>query len=1149
MVTVLFADLVGFTGLSEERDPEQLKHLIDRCFGRLVADVTAFGGTVDKIIGDAIVALFGAPVAHEDDAERAVRAALRMQQTLSSFAQEQDAELRMRVGVNTGEVLVGALRAGGDYTAMGDTVNVAARLQALAAPGEVLVGPATAAATRAAIGYESRGDTDLRGRDHSVEVFAATGEIAPPGRRRQPTRSGLVGRETELAHLRAAVDTAVSRSRAHLINILGEAGVGKTRLAEETAALAEADHGALVFDGRVLPYGETNPLRALGEAFAGAAGVTPGAGDQEAVRLVRAMVDPVLDVDVDLDPGVGEAVVQSMLRVMGRPSTLDSLDPPRRLQELTEGFRRFFLAATSRGPVVVVLGDIKWADERLLTVCEALLRSLVARPFVLVVTARWTIDEYRWVMPPGRHNALVLNLDPLDQGASTRLVDELAGGWAPAEVAEQLFDRSGGNPFYLEEMVSLLREAGVVGPEGIGGDVGRAAARLPDNLRGLVAARLDALAPHERAMVDTASILGRRGSVYLLHAMVGDDDGGQATFRHLVDKDIFATEAEGWRFRSEVVQEVAYGMLTRAVRADKHYRVAEWLVAHSGAAGGDDIGVIADHFGSAAELVPAEGLTGVPRDVIDTAVEWLGRAGVEADARDSHHTAAQRFRRAVDLLKADDPRLAELLVGRARARLGLRDLAAARTDAIEAGRLAELRDDPVGVAVARRVEGEIATTAGDFGAAADLLEDSIARFAELGDTGGGAEALRLRGMAAMGAGDADLADRYIEHARQVFVDLDDQAGVAWCLQNLAWTAFERGMIDEAEARLDRALELFSAQDNRAGLAFARSLQAFLLFHGGHPQQAEALALEVREVVHGRGELFDEAMMELLLASIALWDGRARTAADMAQEAQAVFESIESEFGAVQALGLLGRAHAALGELAASRSALAECRRRADQMRGRPLAAFARLVAAGGAVQVGEPDVALEHLAATDPGYGERAMIGSVDLRVTRGLATLQRGEVAAALAMLKELESDAAAQGTYLDSTLAMCLVAADRLDEAESHAGRVLADGRATYLDRRTAMLAAAFAAVRRGVPVEAAERFGRATAAVDATESRTSQAIVRLAEAVGYEVLGHPDARARAAAAREALTSLDLDPVGWERAFRLAAGSLESDNVIGHG
>ena len=152
-MTVLFADLVGFTGLAEDRDPEQLKHLIDRCFQRLVADITSFGGTVDKIIGDAIVALFGAPTAHEDDAERAVRAALRMQRTLDVFSQEQGGELRMRIGVNTGEVLVGALRAGGDYTAMGDTVNIASRLQSLAHPGEVLVGVATPAATNAAISY------------------------------------------------------------------------------------------------------------------------------------------------------------------------------------------------------------------------------------------------------------------------------------------------------------------------------------------------------------------------------------------------------------------------------------------------------------------------------------------------------------------------------------------------------------------------------------------------------------------------------------------------------------------------------------------------------------------------------------------------------------------------------------------------------------------------------------------------------------------------------------------------------------------------------------------------------------------------------------------------------------------------------------
>ncbi len=193
VTTVLFADLVGFTGFSEAADPENVKNLVDRCFEALSADVQAFGGRVDKIVGDALVALFGAPVAHEDDAERAVRAALQMQRTLSRLRDEHHHRVEIRVGVNTGEVLVGALRAGGDYTAMGDVVNTASRLQTLARPGSVVVGRDTHAATHHAISYEALGAIAVRGRDEAVDAWNAIEAVAPPGKRRRRARTLLVG--------------------------------------------------------------------------------------------------------------------------------------------------------------------------------------------------------------------------------------------------------------------------------------------------------------------------------------------------------------------------------------------------------------------------------------------------------------------------------------------------------------------------------------------------------------------------------------------------------------------------------------------------------------------------------------------------------------------------------------------------------------------------------------------------------------------------------------------------------------------------------------------------------------------------------------------------------------------------------------------
>src|SRR5689334_4281699 len=225
LLSVLMADLVGYTAMAETADPEHIKNLVDRCFQRLVGDVTSFGGRLDKIVGDQIVAQFGAPVAHEDDAERAVRAALRMRDTLCALARETDVPIQMRIGVNTGEVLVGALRAGGDPTVMGDVVNTASRLQTAAAPGQVLVGFTTYAATRGAVEYEALGALAMKGREEPVEAFAALAATAPPGRR-ATGKTPLIGRDAEVGELRHAVDVAACRSRAQLVLLYGDAGVG-----------------------------------------------------------------------------------------------------------------------------------------------------------------------------------------------------------------------------------------------------------------------------------------------------------------------------------------------------------------------------------------------------------------------------------------------------------------------------------------------------------------------------------------------------------------------------------------------------------------------------------------------------------------------------------------------------------------------------------------------------------------------------------------------------------------------------------------------------------------------------------------------------------------------------------------------------------
>src|SRR4051812_3271287 len=290
IVTVLFADLVGFTTLSERLDPERVKNLVDRCFDRLAEDITSFGGQVDKIVGDAMVALFGATTAHEDDPERAVRAALRMQATLCQEAESIGQDLQIRVGVNTGEVLVGALRAAGSVTAMGDVVNTASRLQTAARPGEVLVGPATHAATHHTIAYEPRGLVAAKGRDEPVDTWVAVAPTLPPGYRARRIDVPLVGRDHELGLLKQAVDTSVRHERALLALVVGDVGMGKSRLADEVASWSIETHQSVVREGRCVPYGEANVWWPVAEALRSRIGLPAGADRDKALEVITGQV-------------------------------------------------------------------------------------------------------------------------------------------------------------------------------------------------------------------------------------------------------------------------------------------------------------------------------------------------------------------------------------------------------------------------------------------------------------------------------------------------------------------------------------------------------------------------------------------------------------------------------------------------------------------------------------------------------------------------------------------------------------------------------------------------------------------------------------------------------------------------------------------
>ncbi|HET9666699.1 MAG TPA: adenylate/guanylate cyclase domain-containing protein, partial [Desertimonas sp.] len=556
VVTVLFADLVGYTSLAEHRDPEAVTRLVESYFQPLVAEIETFGGRVDKVLGDAIIALFGAPVAHEDDADRAVRAALRMQETLTRLVAERAAEedenvddadpvddISMRIGINTGEVLVGTI-AGSDYTAMGDVVNTASRLQSLAPPGSVLIGAATEALCSPAITREPFGLTPIRGRQQSEQpwiVTAATGAGARPVRCDIP----FVGRIDELALLETTI-SLVRAGHSGVVSIVGEPGCGKSRLADHIVTKL-ADE-AIILETACSPYGETSLWSPLRNGLATLLALGPDAGPDE----VRDNLEQRSEELWSLKPG--DELLERLLGVIaylfGHPSDLDDLDPAGTRDRITGVVTEAMRCHAQTRMTVLWVDNLQWADPSVRDLLAVVVRSLADLPFLLITSQR-PDDDLLWP-PPLLDRSLLLRvpLGPLSIGDAATLVRVLLerdGGpdLSVETLVDDLVDRGGCNPLYLVELAALAVSA-------------PSQPHLPGSLRALIAARLDQLPPVRRAIVDNAAVLGPSGSVKALDQFAASmhQQFSSAEVDELVADGIFELDGGWWRFRSDVVREV-----------------------------------------------------------------------------------------------------------------------------------------------------------------------------------------------------------------------------------------------------------------------------------------------------------------------------------------------------------------------------------------------------------------------------------------------------------------------------------------------------------------------------------------------------------------------------------------------------------------
>jgi class 3 adenylate cyclase/tetratricopeptide (TPR) repeat protein/energy-coupling factor transporter ATP-binding protein EcfA2 len=1157
VVTVLFADLVGFTSLSETLDPEQVKRLVESAFERLVRDVTAFGGRVDKIVGDAIVALFGAPVAHEDDAERAVRAALRMQETLTGYAEESGVAIRMRVGVNTGEVLVGALRAGGDYTAMGDVVNTASRLQTLASPGEVLVGESTHVATRDVISYEPRGALIARGREQPVNVWAATAALLPPGYRPRLRRSPLVGREAEMAMLLNTVRVSLAHDRAQLVLILGEAGVGKSRLATELASAVSEEEQVVDLSGRCVPYGEANPWWPIAEVLRSACGVGRDEPLEAARAKTAAAVAAVCDEPGGAGPGGSDgamdraAVIDGLLHLMGYEGPLRELDGTRVRAEATQALLTYIEAAVRRRPLMIRLADLHWADPAVLELIDELSPHLARHPVVFVATARRAIQE-RWTPRGGRFNSLVLNLDPLEREATARLLDTLAGTDLDPSARDALLDRSGGNPFYLEELVTLLGQqqvdaalAGVSGhrpgstlamPEAVSSS---ATDGLPDTLRGLVAARIDGLSPEEQLVLEDASVWGSSGPLKAVERISEAVRGSPLVapvVQSLADKDVLVFDGTEWSFRSDLVREVAYARLTKRDRMLRHAGIAGYLADAVAGRFADDglVDTVARHYVESARLAADLGAEAGLVDLADRAVHWSLEAARRAEESASWPLAERLLTHALDLLGRDGDPATRLRchLGRSQARAEQWDEAGAREDAAAALALAASAGDPASRAHALLRLAAADTRAGRRRDAEAGIAEALELFDSAGDVRGRAEALRQLGMSFLLRGDQRAAEEPIAAALDAFRALGDRRGEAWSLQNLAWIAFNDGRTDHAERFVEASERAFREVGDRGGLAWVQGLAAFVRFRQGDFDTARDLAGRVLRESERRGDRYGQGMMHLVLGGVELWSGHPRSAATAADQAVGAFRSAGDANGLEQALVMRGRAEVMSGHVDTGLASFEEAGRAAEEQgTGSRLAAFVRSVTE---VQLGRPS-ALLALADEDlPGEQGLAPLAGAVL-AARGLALLQVGDDAAAWDAVQTAVA-AAPDGGAERSAAALVAACTGRVAEAERAAGTTKALRGATYLDRLTADLALALLDDGAGgeVALETARRE------LGTGEDAVASALVALAAEVRAGV-GGDDTTGLAAEAGSALARLGLEDTAWRGVFqRIAAARV---------
>jgi class 3 adenylate cyclase/tetratricopeptide (TPR) repeat protein len=649
VVTVVFCDLVGFTSQAETMDPEDVEALLHPYHSRVRAELERRGGTVEKFIGDAVMALFGAPIAHEDDPERAVRAAL----AIRDWAAETD-EIQVRVAVTTGEALIrlDAHPGAGEGMASGDVVNTAARLQTAAPVNGILVDETTFRATRHAIEHDEVAAVEAKGKVEPIPVWRPRVARSRFGVDvAHEARAELVGRDRELGVLRDAFSRASQERIPQLVTLVGVPGIGKSRLVYELSRIADALPEIITWrQGRCLAYGDGVTLWALGEIVKAQAGIV----EQDSPDVVRLKVAEVVE-NAFAGSDDAEWVESHVLALVGLAEESE-LGGDRR-GEAFAAWRRLVEGLAEQRPLVLVFEDLHWADETLLDFVDELVDWVTDVPLLVVGTARPELLERRPGWAGGKLNATTLALAPLSDEQTANLIGQLLERPVLAVESQQaLLERAGGNPLYAEQFADLFRERGSAEE-----------LPLPETLQGIIAARLDGLPQEEKELLLDASVVGK---VFWSSALRLSPEQREAGLHALERKGFVrrqkrssvAGESE-FAFAHALVRDVAYRQLPRPDRAEKHRRVAEWI--ESLGRPGDHAEMLAHHWVSALDLALAARKDG--GDLADHTRLALRKAGDRAFGLNAFASASGYYERALTLWPDAAPERPQLLFRRAHA--------------------------------------------------------------------------------------------------------------------------------------------------------------------------------------------------------------------------------------------------------------------------------------------------------------------------------------------------------------------------------------------------------------------------------------------------------------------------------------------------